>query len=1395
MALIDPQEALVKQRSPVSAAQHGIWLGQQLDITSPAYWTAEVIQLQGALDEGRFASAVRDTLLNCEALHARFFHEDTQLSQEILPFAQRVAVWRFPCLDLSKLGQSEAQASQRAWQWMADDVAAYADLARGPLFASALLKIAEGHFLWYLRVHHIAVDGYAYSLLTQEVAQRYRGEWNLPQAQKSSKTFFDVLQEEQHYQASPAWQRDAQFWHNYLPAEALAKELPQLADAMPLSAEVRRLRGPALPFDGWQKLATQYAVDSSCLLLAACAAWLSRESGLQQICLGLPVMNRLGSSALRVPCLNMNIVPLRLTVQASDSLLSLASQVRAELARIRPHQRYRYEQMKSDLGLLEGRKRLFGPVINLLPFQTAPQFSSTTHEIRASHHALAAGPVADLALNLAFNLRGQDDDESYLRVDFEANPLAYSAARLAQLADHCCALIDALRLQPELPFGAMAQWPQQVALAYQAADTFDANDFARCDVLERICAVAQRTPDALALQQDEQCYSYAQLLAAVQQCAAQLQRAGVASEQRILLLLPRQPETIIAMLAVLWLGAAYVPLAPDSPPLRLAAIVEDVQANLALCLPQDREKLPSDLPVLHLLSSEISTHPVSRFPANAQHLAYIMYTSGTTGKPNGVMIERGALAQFVQAASRRYQVSSHDRFLQFAPLHFDASVEEIYLPLSAGASLALRTDAMLESIPSLLAACRALQISFLDLPTAFWHELALYVSSHADARDLAAWPATLRVVIIGGEAASLERLKRWQASVPKQVLLHNTYGPTEATVVCSSAPFDGDSDLTSIGDAVPIGQALAGTGFAVCEFDAAGHAHILPVGASGELLLMGASLARGYWQRASLTAQRFISLVLPANADNADQAPSAPQRAYRTGDCVRMSATGQLHYLGRLDDEIKISGQRIDIREIEEVLLAQPDVQEAAVVVVNQDSPADGSNGSNGMDGASLQLHAYIAVPWSPESQHSQLALLRAALAQRLPASALPNQIHCRTALPKNSNGKLDKQLLKRELKEAVGRTTRSPSPAHLNAQLGEQMREQSRQTAAFACPRTSRILQTCRTMLGQAQLELDDDLFAFGAKSLQAIQLANRLSIETGSEVPVASIFRFPSVRRLAEHLAATPVAASAQGNPYAPVLAIARGTRASLICVHPAEGLAWCYLGLARHLPDVQIVGLQAEGMLGAQASSIAEQLQCYLAALKQAQPQGPYHLLGWSSGGGIAQALAGMLQAQGDEVALLAMMDAYPSDFWQGKAVATRRDALLALLDNVQANNADQLAQLDEAALSALLRKPGRQFAQEQPEFIERLLRCALQNMSLYREIAHPQFLGEVVFFRAQWPDGTGPDWRAWQAYCPQMGPVLEVQSSHHGMGAALPLAHIGRVLAQRLGVRTAGVHQAV
>jgi amino acid adenylation domain-containing protein len=285
----------------------------------------------------------------------------------------------------------------------------------------------------------------------------------------------------------------------------------------------------------------------------------------------------------------------------------------------------------------------------------------------------------------------------------------------------------------------------------------------------------------------------------------------------------------------------------------------------------------------------ITTDGVTALPWTAGHhpdLAYVIHTSGSTGTPNGVAVGRRALARFVAGATARYGVTDTDRVLQFAPLHFDASVEEIFLTLCAGATLVVRNPRMLDSMADFVACCAEYRITVLDLPTAFWHELA-----YAELP----MPPSVRTVVIGGEAALPERVARWHRAVGPAVRLLNTYGPTEATVVATVA------DLRPGCHGAPIGRPLPGVRCAVVD---------------GELYLLGGCLADGYLHRPELTAARFGRI--------------GTERAYRTGDLVRLGTDGQLHFAGRVDDQVKISGHRVDPAEVEAVLAAQPGVAEVA---------------------------------------------------------------------------------------------------------------------------------------------------------------------------------------------------------------------------------------------------------------------------------------------------------------------------------------------------------------------------------------------------------------------------------------------------------------------------------
>ncbi|MFL9926090.1 amino acid adenylation domain-containing protein [Herbaspirillum lusitanum] len=1376
---------------PLSAAQYGIWLGQQLDRTSPAYWTAELLELSGELKTEVFAAALQQVLMQCETLHMRYRLKDGQLIQT-RSVADGAGSVRIEYLDFST--RPDPWAALHSWMQL--DLAQTADLEAGTLFGTALINLGPNRSAWYLRVHHIALDGFGYALLSRRVAALYEAMQPLgaecqrdPLALGWNVSLAQLVAADLQYRHSAEYAATRRFWLDRLQGMALP---PMLAPPALASHQVEKLRGglPAADFAQLKQTACEVGVDWNAFLIAAVAIWLHGETGANDISLGLPVMNRLGLPAMGLPCMAMNIVPLRLAVSGQQSVADLARVVANELRAVRPHQRYRYEDLKQDLGVSGNMRRLFGPVVNIMPFDRPLQFGN----LQARNHAVASGPVEDISFSFAPSM----ESGSNLRFDIEANPAAYGPQVLTMYHDSFAALLAAVSARPA---AALAHFfAARTATRDRAPALLKGETLAQPPepVLAAIRRQVLLNPRQTALEQEgQQTLSYAQMIDAVDRLALQLQARNIGPGSLVAILLPRSSSAVLAVLAVLSTGAAYLPLDPEGPVLRLQGLLHDAQPALVLSLSSLASPLDGLAPVFCIDSDDVQPGPeqktardsascAPRATASAptgaacpdrglqdahrsefravDPLAYVIYTSGSTGAPNGVMVGHAALSHFVAAASRRYRVVAADRILQFAPLHFDASVEEIFLALCNGATLVLRTTAMLESMSIFADACAAQRISVLDLPTAFWHEFA-----YAIGNGLARLPRSVRLTIIGGEAALAERIARWRAAAPATSVLLNTYGPTEATVICTTARLagrfadeyrqteeasaegarkesSGPADMATASQAVPIGQPLAGLSIAVVD----DKLRLLAHGEPGELCLMGPTLAQGYLNRAAVTAARFV--LLPDFPDEV--------KAYRTGDRVLLGDDGLLRYLGRLDDEFKISGHRIEPAEVETALLTYPGIREAAVLGVTN---AHGDK----------RLHAFLALDTCHErfaagTGETEFAALRSWLMARLPAPAVPGVFAVLGQLPRNANGKIHRAALR----EAMGDDTAQRSLATLTA----------------VTPLEGSIMKVWCEVLGIAELSPASDFFLLGGKSLQAIQAATRLSQLLRRDVQVSALFRHTSIAALAQSLECSiGHQAPAVADPFAPLLCLQPGAEENLplFCVHPAEGLSWCYWGLSRQLPDTPLYGLQARGLSGSQPDSAAAMVVDYTALIRSRQPCGPYFLLGWSSGGGIAQAIATSLQQAGEQVALLAMMDSYPSDIWAGKPPAQERDALVALLDVIGETEAGPDGQpLTDGEILARLRHPGSALAAFDEEKIRQLIAMSLHSMALYRELEHGSFEGDLLFFRAARRKDHLPDWQEWQKYTAGRIRCIDIDSSHSGMSQTQPLAHIGRLLAAHI-----------
>lgn len=1290
------------QRMATTSAQYGIWMGQQMVPESPCYLTAEVIELRGILDLQALRDSVVEVLNNCQTLHMRF-----QMTEEGLwQWPQPVSDAPPPLHDLRQAVDPEAAARQ----WIQQSLSVLCDPTRDPLYRTVVLQLADDRYWWYLQVHHIALDGYGYSLVCQAVATRYslrvRGE---PLPALPDWTLDKVVQAEQTYKANGKFQKDKDFWGQHLHRAPL----PAVVDAaQEFSDDIARhsTRLSQASIDQLQQAAQRCGQDWGSWMLAAIGLWLAKHSGQRQLTFGLPVMNRLGTPALGVPCMAMNIVPMSVHVDPEADMQSMGKQLADRMRCIRPHLYYRYGWIRGDLGLLEIQKHLFNQAVNLMPFDRHAPFEGLDSTV----HPITAGPVKDL--NISVSVLNAE-----WRLLTEANPNAYSVERLAELHEDLLQWLSTLAAYSErTPLAPLLQGMPPLSMLRGPE-----LDRPVTPALALLLAAAARRPDKAAIETRGEFLTYAELLRQVQQLAARLAEGGLQAQDRVVILLPRSPQAIVAILATLWVGACYVPLDPLGPGSRLTMVLADAAPRQVITLACWADKAGT-WPVLSLDDAAVATvRGAMERPhaAASEQAAYLLYTSGSTGKPNGVVVGHGALSHFVASAGQLYGVHLNDRVLQFAPLHFDASIEEIFLTLCHGATLVLRDDAALDSVPAFAAFVAQARISILDLPTAYWHVLA-----HALDPEQAALLQGVRLTIIGGEAALPERARRWRALLPGNVLV-NSYGPTEASVIATTAALSGPGAVWKGQDTMPIGLPRPGVDAIVADE----QGYPVAVGVMGELLLSGDALALAYRGDAALTARRFVTL------------PGLPnrQRAYRTGDRVCLQ-DGQLVFLGRLDNEVKISGLRIDPAEVENALLAHADVREVAVVAVPRAQ-------------AGWALAAFVV------GADLDVQRLRRHLAELLPAAAIPDHWQMLDSLPRNVNGKLDRKQLVAQRDALLGTV-----PAQVTV-LEQQ------------------ILQVWSNVLGAMPENVEANFFDLGGKSLQAIQVSSQLSRLLQREIAVSALFKHATVQALAQALSA-PVAhrppPARQDQAFAPVLTIQQGQHPALFCLPPAEGLSWCYLGLARHLPDTAIYGLQASVVLDGLPSSFDAMVDRYVALIRQQQTSGPYRLLGWSLGGALAHGIAVKLTQLGETVDLVALMDSYPvSAFAQWRA-PTLHDALIALLSV----NGELVAETPESIYQRLLR-PGSPLASLGRSALERWGEAALHGMQLFRSSDTPRYEGDLLLFYAREGGATAPQPASWRPHLAGRLDTVGLDCNHFGMSDPGPLQAVGMELARRWNKATA------
>ncbi|MFJ7984098.1 amino acid adenylation domain-containing protein [Streptomyces sp. NPDC096351] len=1047
------------RRLPLTGAQTGVWYGQRLAPDSPVYNVGQYVEIDGPVDPDLFEAAVRRVVDECEALTVRFEEDASGTPWQIL--AEEPC--RGPVLETVD-HRAEADPEAAALARMRADMGTPADPATAPLFAFALHRVAPGRTLWYQRVHHIALDAYGFSLVSRRTAEVYSA---LAHGEEPGPTPFGplsaVLDEESAYRAGERYAEDRAHWLARL--EGRTAHEPLSGASFPAAPDFLRAEAVVGPeaTAGIHALARAARATWADVVTAAFAAFLHRSTGDRDVLLSLPAMARLGSAALSVPAMVVNVLPLRVAVRPEQPLASVVAEVADGVRGLRRHQRYRAEDIRRDLGLVGRDPGPLGPMVNVKAFDNVLAFAGAPGSV----HNIAAGPVDDLTLAVH-----HDAAEGRIRLGLDANPRAYDAASLAaRTAEFAHFLTEAATAGPDTPVGR----PDLVDAAHRRALAEAADATARetepGTVVDAFAACALAHPEETALLAGRDALTYAELDARANRLARLLVSRGVGPESFVGLALPRGTDLVVALLAVLKAGGAYLPLDLDYPADRLEFMVRDARPVCVLTTltgapdaPDVRgtETLVLDAPDTLAALADLSAAPLDGAEAPAlsgDHPAYVIHTSGSTGRPKGVVVPHAALANFLRMQAHELAMAPGDRLVAVTTISFDIAALELHVPLVCGATVVLADRDTVRDPAALAALVDAHRPAVMQATPSLWHALL------EDGRPTGLGTTK---VLVGGEAlpaALAERLTRTAGSVT------NVYGPTEVTVWATSAVLAPDHTGTP-----DIGLPFWNTRAHVLD----GALRPAPDGRPGELYLAGAQLARGYLGRFALTAERFV----------ADPYGPPGSRMYRTGDLVRRRPDGRIDFVGRADDQVKVRGFRIELGEIESVLTDRSEVGRA-VVVVRED-----------VLGSQL-LVGYVT---AAEGGAPDADALRQATAERLPAYMVPSAVVVLDALPLTSNGKVDRRSLP------------APDLAGLT-------------TAGGRAPRDAREEIVGGVFADVLELESvgpDDDFFDLGGHSLLAARVAARVRGALGTECGVRDVFEARTPAALAERLGARGESAS---------------------------------------------------------------------------------------------------------------------------------------------------------------------------------------------------------------------------------------------------------------------------
>ncbi|MCG6136134.1 MAG: amino acid adenylation domain-containing protein [Nostoc sp. LLA-1] len=1033
--------------APLSYAQQRLWFIHQLDPDNPHYSELACVQLTGALNVDALEKSFNEIVQRHEALRTTFELVEEQAVQVI----HSAVTIELPVVNLRWIPEVEQQAQIE--QITTEIAQKPFDLATAPLLRAILLQIGEEEYLLLFIIHHIVVDGWSIGLLIRELALLY-------EAFSTGKTS-PLPDLPIQYADFAIWQR--QWLQGQLQKTQLDYWKQQLAGVTTLALPTDRPRPPIQSFQGavtsfelsasltnmLRDLSNQEGVTLFMTVMAAFQALLYRYTGQEDICVGSPIANRNQSEIQGLIGFFVNTLVLRTHVAGNLSFLELLNRVREVCVGAYAHADLPFEQLVAELQ--PDRNLSHMPLFQVM---FAWQ-EDTEKELTLPGLTLNWLPTVtqtsrfDLTLHVV-------DAKPELKGFLEYNTDLFDAETVSRIIAHLRTLLEGIVANPQarlldLPILTTNELNQQL-LEWNNTEVEYPQQQCIHELFE---AQVQKTPDAVAVVFEDKQLTYGELNARANQLAHYLQKLGVKPEVLVGICVERSLAMVIGLLAILKAGAAYVPLDPSYPQERLAYILEDTQASVLLTQTSLLEVIPPHKAQVvcvdtdwHLIEQQSQENLF--FQLTPDNLAYTIYTSGSTGKPKGVQIAHIALSNFLLAMQQNPGITTEDTLLAVTTYSFDIAALELFLPIIVGGRLVITSPEVASDGTQLSATLTDSQATVMQATPATW-QLLLAADWHGNQQ---------LKILCGGEALPGYLAYQLQQRCHS---LWNMYGPTETTIWSAA------SLVKTVDNTVPISQPIANTQLYILDQ----YHQLVPVGVAGELCIGGEGLARGYFHRPDLTAEKFI----PNPFSN-----KAATRLYKTGDLARYLPNGEIEYIGRIDNQVKIRGFRIELGEIEALITQYPVVRETVVVV--RSDLAD-----------SQTLVAYV-VP--QQEQKLTISELRSFLESKLPNYMVPAAVVTLEALPLTPNGKIDRKAL--------------PAP--------ELIQLSSSNYVPPTTPIENLLVGIWAEILKLDRIGIHDNFFELGGHSLIATRVISQIRQVFSRELPLRCLFEKPTIAGLATEI-----------------------------------------------------------------------------------------------------------------------------------------------------------------------------------------------------------------------------------------------------------------------------------